>query len=154
MKRSLPLIFAALMLLLPSTSLAQFYGPNGNGTLEHEDDLKWVIFHDAKITADNKRGVYTAKFGPDLAKMEGVQFSITGYMMLIEAKTTSTHFLITRRVSGCPFCPPNEPTEAIEVTTIKPFAYTQSPITVYGRLHLVGESAGGLFYQLKDARVG
>ena len=86
MKRSLPLIFAALMLLLPSTSLAQFYGPNGNGTLEHEDDLKWVFFHDAKITADNKRGVYTAKFGPDLAKMEGAQFSITGYMMLIESK--------------------------------------------------------------------
>ena len=31
---------------------AQFYpggkldwGPNGNGTLDHEDDLRWVMFH-------------------------------------------------------------------------------------------------------------
>jgi hypothetical protein len=152
----------ALVMLLAFTgpALAQFYpggqpkwGPDGNGTLEHEDDLRWIFFHDAKITADEAKGVYTAIFPPLLKKEDGVRFSITGYMMPVEASSTSAHFVLTRRSAGCPFCPPNEPTEAIEIFATRPIDYTPSPITVEGTLHLVSQSAQGLFFRIDKATI-
>lgn len=145
---SLPLLFAALtgMQLQP-------WGPNGNGTLEHADDLRWTFFNDVKIVADNARGIYRATFGTALAKMEGHPLTITGYMLTLEPRTRSRHFLLTRRSTGCPFCPPNEPTEVIEIMTVAPVDYTQQPVTIAGRIHLVADSAQGLFYQMNGAKL-
>lgn len=142
-----------LFVALTGITTQPYYGPNGNGTLEHEDDLRWVTFHDAKIAADEARGEYRATFSPLLAKMDGRAFSITGYMMPVEPTTHAAHFLLTRRSAGCPFCPPNEPTEAIEVFALKPVDYVQAPVTVAGRLRLVAHSAGGLFFRLDHAKV-
>lgn len=159
MKRLIPAL--VLSLALPGAAGAQFFsggdsiwGPNGNGTLDHEDDLQWVFFHDAKITADEAKGIYTATFPAGLRKEDGINFSITGYMLPIESRGTSAHFVLTRRSAGCPFCPPNEPTEAIEVFSAKPVAYTQSPVTVEGVLHLVSHSEKGLFFRMDKAKVG
>ena len=161
MKRRLIVATLALSLLLPGTfARGQFYpggapkwGPNGNGTLDHEDDLRWVILHDVQITADNAKGVYIAKFSKNMADMEGRPFTIIGYMLPIESSIHSAHFVITRRSSGCPFCPPNEPTEAIEVFATKPIDYTQAPIALRGTLHLVRSSEQGLFYRMDKAQV-
>ena len=155
------MITLALLALPLSAGQAQFYpgsqpkwGPNGDGTLEHEDDLRWVMFHDAKITADEAKGEYSATFSPSLKKEDGVSWSITGYMLPIESTTKSAHFVLTRRSAGCPFCPPNEPTEAIEVFASAPVDYTQAPVTVEGTLHLVARSGQGLFFRIDKARVG
>ncbi len=156
--RRLALSLAAAA-LAAGPAMAQFYpggkfdrwGPNGNGTLDHEDDLRWVILHDVKIDADNAKGVYVATFGKDMADMEGRPFTIIGYMLSVENNLNSPHFVITRRSTGCPFCPPNEPTEAIEVFAVKLVAYTQAPIALEGKLHLVRSSAEGLFYRLDQA---
>lgn len=155
-----PLVLLAGLMALAVPANAQFYpgakgfkewGPNGNGTLDHEDDLRWVILHDARISADNAKGVYIATFGKDMASLEGRPFSIIGYMLPVEKNLDSPHFVLTRRSSGCPFCPPNEPTEAIEIFATRPVAYTQAPIAVAGKLHLVRSSAEGLFYRLDQA---
>ncbi|WP_174280286.1 hypothetical protein [Sphingomonas bacterium] len=159
MKKLLLSLALAATALVPAGAPAQFYpggdrswGPNGNGTLDHEDDLRWIFFHDAKVTADEAKGVYRATFSPLLKKENGASFSITGYMLPVESSTTSPHFVLTRRSAGCPFCPPNEPTEAIEVFSSKPVAYTQSPITIEGTLQLVQESDKGLFFKLNGAK--
>lgn len=153
-------IAMSLAFSLAGAAGAQFFdggppkwGPNGNGMLEHEDDLRWVSFHDTKITADEKRGVYVAAFSPLLAKENGIHFTITGYMLPIEASTNSPHFVLTRRSAGCPFCPPNEPTEAIEVFATKPVVYTQAPITISGTLRLVPQSTQGLFFRMDKVKV-
>ena len=112
-----------------------------------------MTFHDAKIAADDAKGVYVATFSPDLRKEEGQHLSITGYMLPVEASTTSRHFVLTRRSAGCPFCPPNEPTEAMEVFAARPVAYTQAPVTAEGTLHLVARSGQGLFFRLDGATV-
>lgn len=152
-------VLSALALAAPAH--AQFYeggtvkrwGPNGNGTLDHDDDARWGIFHDAQIIADEAKGEYRAQFSPTMAKMEGAHISISGYMLPIEASTHSAHFVITRRSMGCPFCPPNEPTEAIEVFALKPFDYTHGVVNVEGRLHLIRRSELGLFYRIDQAKV-
>jgi hypothetical protein len=61
--------------------------------------------------------------------------------------------MLVRRNTGCPFCPPNAPTEALEVFSQKPVRYTGEEIVMTGRLKLVGASSEGLFFQLKDADV-
>lgn len=161
MKRSIAVCLALAAAAMPATNgAAQFYpggnkfdrwGPNGNGTLDHEDDLRWIVLHDVKITANEAKGVYIATFSKAMADLDGRPFSIIGYMLPLEATTHSAHFAITRRSTGCPFCPPNEPTEAIEVFAAKPIDYTQAPIALEGRLHLVRSSETGLFYRLDQA---
>lgn len=147
--------FAAVGLFLALTAMQSGgrWGPNGNGMLDHEDDLRWVAFNDAKITADQAKGEYHATFGPALVSMDRQPLGISGYMLPIEPTTHAAHFVLTRRSTGCPFCPPNEPTEAIEVFADKPVDYTQAPITVSGQLHLVVGSQSGLFYRLDHAKV-
>ena len=129
------------------------WGPNGNGTLDHKDDQQWVGFHDAQVTADAKAGTYTARFGPLLQKMDGQPIAISGYMMPLGTMLESNHFILPRRSPGCPFCPPNEPMEAIEVFSSRFVKGTQLPITVEGRLRLVGNSERGLFLRIDAARI-
>ena len=147
---------AAILLLSLAASDApdQQWGPNGNGTLVHSDDQRWIVFRDASIQADNARGVYVATFGSSIRRFEGRRIVLTGYMLPVEATTLSAHFVLTRRSTGCPFCPPNEPSEAIEVFAVAPVPYTQAPVTITGTLQFVAQSAGGLFYRMTDARAG
>ena len=159
MKRLILATVAALA--APVAAPAQFYsggsaqwGPNGNGTLDHEDDLRWVTFHGAKIAADEAKGEYTAAFPPELKREEGAAYTITGYMLPVEPNMSAPHFVLTRRSTGCPFCPPNEPSEAIEIFASRPVEYTQAPVTVSGKLHLVARSARGLFFRIDGAKVG
>lgn len=133
--------------------VSRTWGPNGNGTLVHEDDLRWVDFHDAQVTADRAAGRYTARFSSMLLKMDGQPLVITGYMLPVGTAMATTHFVLTRRSATCPFCPPNEPTEAMEVFSQKLVTTTQAPVTVQGKLHLVASSEQGLFFRLDEAKV-
>ena len=146
-------VAAALFGALGGMQSQPYYGPNGNGTLVHSDDQRWVQFHDVNIVADEAKGEYRATFGAALVKLDGRPLVITGYMLPIEPTTHSSHFVITRRSTGCPFCPPNEPDEAIEVFAVQPIDYTQAPVTITGQLHLVRASGAGLFYRLDHARI-
>ena len=157
MTRTAPLrtLTAVLALGWAGVAPAQFYpggtvkwGPLGNGRLDHADDRRWTILHDVRIRADDAKGVYIATFGRDMTDLEGRPFTITGYMLPVETGLDARHFVLTRRSTGCPFCPPNEPTEAIEVFAVTPLAYTHAPIAVKGRMHLVRTTAQGLFYRL------
>lgn len=155
---SMALAAAALVSALAATPLraagsVQQWGPNGNGTLDHKDDLQWVQFHDAKVTEDRAAGIYNITFGPFLRKMDGQSLIITGYMMPLTPFGPSNHFVLTRRSPGCPFCPPNEPTEAIEIFSDRSVPPTPAPITIEGKLHLVSRSSQGLFFRIDGAKI-
>jgi len=60
---------------------------------------------------------------------------------------------LLRRSPGCPFCPPSEATEVVEVMSTKAIAPTADLIIVEGRLKLVAESSQGFFYRLEGAVV-
>lgn len=143
---------ALLLMMVAPCLLAMTYGARVPGVLDHEDDLRWVFFHDVNIAADRDKGEYVATFSPAMKKSDGQIFSVTGYMLSVESTTHTPHFVLTRRSTGCPFCPPNEPTEAIEVFATAPVDYRSTPITVSGRLRLVAHSGQGLFYRLENAK--
>ncbi|MBE7218565.1 MAG: DUF3299 domain-containing protein [Caulobacteraceae bacterium] len=132
----------------------QIFGPldgGADGAPDHPDDPRWIEFRGVKVTADKAHGVLVAQFPRDLTSIAGKPLEIGGYIMPLEATTTTRHFILTRRSTGCPFCPPNEANEALEVFLTKPVHYEQRQFFVKGRLKLVPTSNQGLFFQLVDA---
>ena len=118
---------------------------------EHPDDSRWTQFSGVKITVDKAHGVMRADFPADLRRQEGRPVNIGGYMTPLQPSVMVDHFILTRRSSGCPFCPPNEATEALEVFTTRKVRFERKQWLVHGRLKLVGDSGQGLFFQLTEA---
>lgn len=117
------------------------------------NDPMWGLLNQADVSVDEKKGEYHAAFQPDLLHLQGTKLKITGFMMPLDPSRRTLHFALVRRNSACPFCPPNSPTEAVEVFSSGMVAYTGEEIAVTGRLTLVSNSSQGMFYRLDDARV-
>ena len=144
---------AGALLILAASAGAQRprIGPNGDGTLLRNDDQRWLLLQQVKIFADTEKGIYRAVFSPSLARAEGATLHLSGYLLPVETASKTSHFVITRRSLGCPFCAPPGLTEAVEVFASTPVSYTVDPVTVQGRLHLSARSESGLFYRLDTA---
>jgi len=117
------------------------------------DDPGWTILNRAKVSIDEAKGLMTAVFDDAAKAMDGKPFTIGGFMLPLDASQSFTHFVLTRRNTTCAFCPPNEPTEAIEIFTDTELSFTQDEYRVAGTLELVGEASWGLFYRIHDAIV-
>ena len=142
---------AALVMLCGFQS---FFGggmPGPNQGPDHPDDPRWEQFRGVKVAADKAKGVLVAQFPKDLVVADGRVMDIGGYILPLENDLDTTHFILTRRSTGCPFCPPNEANEALEVFLKKKVHYEQRQFYVQGRLKLVSRSDKGLFFQLVDA---
>jgi hypothetical protein len=117
------------------------------------NDPAWTILDKAKVAQDLAKGVLTAAFPPEVAGLSGKSLRISGFMLPLEATTQTRHFILTRRSVTCPFCPPNAPTEAVEVELDTPVAFTNELVAVEGRLALTSASDRGLFYRLTSASI-
>lgn len=125
--------------------------PRGDGVPDHPDDPRWAQFSGVKVVPDKARGVLVAQFPKDLKSGDGRVMDIGGYILPLENDSETSHFILTRRSTGCPFCPPNEANEAVEVFLKKKVHYEQRQFYIQGRLKLVSQSDKGLFFQLVDA---
>lgn len=117
------------------------------------DDPSWRLLSGAQWSIDEARGLMTANFTDLIRRMDGHDLTISGFLMPLDARRRFTHFVLTRRNSSCPFCPPNEPTDAIEVFGTQNLEFTADPYVVSGRFQIVSESSDGLFYRLSAASV-
>jgi hypothetical protein len=119
---------------------------------ENNDPI-WDLLNKATVVSDMAKGEYSAKFPATLVALQSKPFRISGFITPLETSRASTHFLLVRRNTGCPFCPPNAPTEAIEVLSQTPIKYTGEEIALVGHFKLISSSAEGLFYRLDDAEI-
>ena len=117
------------------------------------NDPAWDTLADAEVMENRDRGLMFARFGPTVSKLKDADFEISGFVTPLDPATRTRHFILTRRDSTCPFCPPNAPTEAVEITLDRPMDLVSGMVRVEGRLQLVTTSDTGLFYRLTDARV-
>lgn len=117
------------------------------------NDPNWGVLNGAQVAVDEARGLMTAQFTDAIRGMQGHSLTIGGFLMPLDANAAFTHFVLTRRNSSCPFCPPNLPTEAIEVFAARPLEYGPDEYSVSGTLQLVQTSADGLFYRMANASV-
>ena len=115
------------------------------------NDPQWTVLRQAKVGEDRAKGLLTAQFPPAVQALSGRPFRISGFMSPLETGQDTRHFIVTRRSTTCPFCPPNEPTEAVEVRLAAPARFTDQEVVVAGRMALSGSSDEGLFYVISDA---
>jgi len=121
----------------------------------HPEALKaiWDLLSRPTVSADPKTGTADPRSPYDVKRMNGTVVEVDGFILPLEPGNEAVHFGLTRRNSGCPFCPPSQPTEAAEVMLIRPVKITGDLITVSGRLVLHDSSEQGMFYMLEGAKV-
>jgi hypothetical protein len=117
------------------------------------DDPVWTLLNETQVIADPKKGEYRATFSPALLARQAKRLRVVGFILPLEATSQSAHFSLVRRNTGCPFCPPNAPTEAVEVFAKTPIRYTGEELAMEGDLKLVAASDQGLFFRLQNAEV-
>ena len=124
-------------------------GSSAPRSMLSEDQL-WKSFSQCKLKP-NKDFSYDITYLPGVKAMNGKEITISGFMLPLETKQKSSHFLLERRAPTCAFCPPGEPNEVMEVFSSKPMAWEENLVTMSGTLLLPNDSKKGIFFQLKDA---
>ena len=139
--------------ILSAFSLQPLDERKAQETLPMSSNPLWQMLRKTKITVDEKKGYFNAAIPKEVKALSGKSITISGYMMPLESKDKFKHFLIAKRTPTCPFCPPGEPNEIIEVWSKKPLAYTEESITVKGIFELMNNRDMGVFFKLKEAEM-
>lgn len=91
-------------------------------------------------------------FSQDVKALEGKEVTIRGYIIPTEGYRSNTEFVFSAYpYNMCFFCGGAGPETVMEVYAKKPIAYTASPVTIKGRLHLNDDDISRLIYSLSDA---
>lgn len=122
-------------------------------TLPQSHHPLWQALGKTKIIVDKKEGYYSAKIPDEVKALSGKQVKVDGFIMPLESTEKFKHFLIAKRTPTCPFCPPGEPNEIMDVWTTNPIPYTEDMIKLKGTFELMNDKEMGLFFKLKDAEV-
>lgn len=116
-------------------------------------DPTWDLLATTDVGYDENTGLYSAKLPKAVTALNGKQVTITGFMLPLEAAETFTHFLLSRRTPTCPFCPPGEPDEVIDVWVTEPVAWAEDAVKVTGTFGLMNDREFGMFFTLTKAEI-
>lgn len=122
-----------------------------NGGHPESLDPMWNLLSAAPVQTDRQSGLLTVAFSEDVKRLAGKPLKIEGFMLPLTPERQTLQFALTRRNSGCPFCPPSKPTEAVQVLMSKLIKLTSDLVTVEGELVLHSSSDQGMFYELRRA---
>lgn len=97
---------------------------------------------------------YEARFSDELQALNGKEVSLKGFIIPLEESRESTHFVLSYfPYASCFFCGGSGPESVIEVSTQKPVAFTDKPVTIRGVLRLNNDDPEKLFFALDRAMV-
>lgn len=119
--------------------------------LPHSLDPVWRTLRTTKVSENEQSGSFVARFPPAVQALAGKTISVDGFMLPLESNVETHHFLLSKYTPVCPFCPPGQPNEVIEVYSATTVIPTTEEVTVTGRFSIHGQD--GLFFQLHDADV-
>lgn len=122
-------------------------------TLPKARDPFWTTLHTTQIKEDTRRGMFLAVHSPQVKALAGQTLTVSGFMLPLEADMTTTHFLLSKYTPVCPFCPPGQPNEIVEVHTNRPVKAGYDLIKVSGRFALQSNGEQGMFFRLDGASV-
>ncbi|RFA24381.1 hypothetical protein CAI21_21820 [Alkalilimnicola ehrlichii] len=133
------------------------YGPPVGHEEEHayelpeiEGVLPWNTLAAVEVLEGNQ-GMPLPKFDDKVARLDGEQVSLQGFMTPLENSERQSHFILTKLPPTCFYCISGGPESVVEVKARRPVAVSMDPIVIEGRLELVREHEMGLFYRLIDA---
>jgi hypothetical protein len=144
-------IFVAMLLITSAFSSQPLDERKAQELLPVSKDNLWKTLSECKVHLDVKNYLYSIDRTSQVKAMEGKPFTVRGFMMPLEPAEKFKHFLLSKRTPTCPFCPPGEPNEIIEVFSQKPMAWQDGLITMAGTMAFTDNPELGLFFQMKDA---
>ena len=93
----------------------------------------------------------SVEFGSPVISLESKIVTIKGFRVALEQRT---HFLVASKPSDCPDHIEDGPKSYVEVFSKKPVQPTfGKPLTVSGKLQLLSNDPGGVYYRLVDAEL-
>jgi hypothetical protein len=119
--------------------------------LPESNDEMWTILGKTKILVDEEKWTYSAIHPQEVKDLKGKTITISGFMLPLEPTEKFRHFLLSKQIPTCPFCPPGEPNEVIEVYAKKPTRWIEDMTTYSGTFVLINDGEKGLFFRMIEA---
>jgi len=120
--------------------------------LPKSHDPMWNVLGKTKIHLNEKEGLYSATFPPEVKALVGTQVTISGFMLPLESTEKFHHFILSKRTPTCPFCPPGEPNEIVDIWVEKPMEWKEDVVKVTGTFGLMDNPQLGLFFKITKAK--
>ncbi len=120
--------------------------------LPKSHDPMWAQLGKTKIKFDEKTGQFSATYPPEVKALVGKQITIQGFMLPLEATDSFKHFILSKRTPTCPFCPPGEPNEILDVWMDSNVSWSDDTIKVSGTFELMNNPDLGMFFKLSHAQ--
>lgn len=141
------MVIAAILL---STAINLSANDSGkNAPLE----LNWDMLSKVKIVLKDSR--YQPEFDNSIVGLDGKIVKLRGYIVPLEQGKEHTYFMISANpISSCFFCGGAGPETMAEVRTARAVPFGYEPIDIIGTLRILEDDPMGLFYSIKDARLG
>jgi uncharacterized protein len=108
--------------------------------------LPWQLLGTVKIVQSRDR--FVPEYPPSVARLDGKEVKVQGFMLPLEAGDRQKHFLLTSTPQTCAFCVPAGPEGIVEVRTRSPVRVTFDPIVVSGRFEVLKDDPMGVFYRI------
>jgi hypothetical protein len=147
------ILAGALALIAPvalsANSTAQDAVPAQEEAAQTKGLVSWKTLAQVEEAKVNSRLV--PKFSPQITALDGKEVKLQGFMMPLDSGAKQKRFLLSANVPSCPFCIPGGPDSLIEVLCRKPIAFNMAPIVISGKLSVLKDDPGGLWYRLTDA---
>ncbi len=139
------------MLLLPALAQtgAPAHDPGTSMLPDAPGAVPWTVLSAATIKMS--QGKLGPAFPEALRPLQGKTVKLQGYILPIEAGQTHSYFLLSAWSPTCPFCLSAGPEAMVEVRARKAVKYSNDPVVVEGRLLLLDNDPGGVFYRLVEA---
>lgn len=112
--------------------------------------VPWELL--ARVRPVKVRERFVAEFDPEVRALHQKEVRIVGFMLPLQPGERQTHFLLTATPQTCAFCLPTGPEGVVEVRTKVPVKVTFEPIVVAGRLDVLRDDPGGVYYRIGNAQ--
>lgn len=107
----------------------------------------------AKVESKWQNNKYATIFKPEVWALNGQTIKIQGFMLPLEMGEKHKHFIVAARPAHCYFEAPGGK-EMIEIFVNTPADYEFTPITITGKLEVLQNDPYGMYYRIKNAKVG
>jgi hypothetical protein len=111
----------------------------------------WDEFAKCRFIRDEIKNLTMIGYTPEVRKLHNKEIEISGFMVPLEPGKKLKHLLLNKLNPTCAFCPPNKPSEIMEVYTSTPVDWDENLAIFSGRLELVNDGRKRIFFVLKNA---
>jgi hypothetical protein len=116
---------------------------------ERSDVVSWKLLAQVELVKLKDR--YAPQFSAAVTALSGKEVKLQGFMVPLQMGDKQSHFVLSAMPQTCAFCMPGGPESMVEVKARRPVTYGFEPIVLSGRLEVLKDDPGGIFYRLTDA---